>query len=38
MDAIWTALHGARPSRIKSFDKDDNYLNKPKKKLDWMTL
>jgi predicted phage terminase large subunit-like protein len=38
MDAIWTALDGAKPSRRKTFDKDDNYLNKPKKKLDWMTL
>ena len=38
MDAIWTALDGAKPSRRKSFEKDDNYLTKIKKKLDWMTL
>jgi len=38
MDAIWTALHGARPSRRKTYEKNEDYLLKPKKKLDWMTL
>ena len=38
MDAVWTALDGSKPSRVKDFDKDDDYLKKPKKKLDWMTL
>jgi phage terminase large subunit-like protein len=38
MDAIWTALEGAKPSRKKSFDKLDTNLFNNKKKLDWMTL
>ena len=38
MDAIWTALDRAKPSRIKDYDKDDDYFCKPKKRLDWMTL
>tara|TARA_B100000941_G_scaffold255494_1_gene204228 strand:+ start:31 stop:1524 length:1494 start_codon:yes stop_codon:yes gene_type:complete len=37
MDAVWTSLEGARPSRLKSLDKQDN-TNKLKKVLDWMTL
>ena len=38
MDAIWTALDGAKPSRKKEWEKvDENSLNS-KKKLDWMTL
>tara|TARA_R100000655_G_scaffold100727_2_gene145301 strand:+ start:295 stop:1788 length:1494 start_codon:yes stop_codon:yes gene_type:complete len=38
MDAIWTALYGAKPSRKKQWEKiDENTLN-AKKKLDWMTL
>ena len=38
MDAIWTALDGAKPSRKKEWEKiDENSLNQ-KKKLDWMTL
>ncbi len=37
MDAIWTSLEGARPSRLKSLDKKDKD-NKLKKVLDWMTL
>ena len=37
MDAVWTSLEGARPSRLKSLDKQDN-SNKLKKVLDWMTL
>ena len=38
MDAIWTALDRAKPSRIKDYDKDDDYFCKPKKRLDWLTL
>ena len=37
MDALWTSLEGARPSRLKSFDEDAE-PNKLKKVLDWMTL
>ena len=38
MDAIWTALDGAKPSRKKEWEKiEENSLNQ-KKKLDWMTL
>ena len=38
MDAIWTALDKAKPSRRKEWEKiDKNNLNK-KKTLDWMTL
>ena len=38
MDSIWTALVGAKPSRKKEWEKNEDYLNKPKKRLDWMTL
>ena len=38
MDSIWTALYGAKPSRRKNFNKEEDYLHKPKKRLDWMTL
>ena len=39
MDSIWTALDGAKPCRIKKFEKlsEDEWRN-PKKKLDWLTL
>lgn len=37
MDALWTSLQGARPSRLKTLDPKDNQ-NKLKKVLDWMTL
>ena len=39
MDAIWTALDGAKPCRRKEFVRisDDDWRN-PKKKLDWLTL
>ena len=39
MDAIWTALDGAKPCRRKEFEKlsEDEWRN-PKKTLDWMTL
>ena len=37
MDALWTSLEGARPSRLKSLNAEDKG-NKLKKVLDWMTL
>jgi|TARA_R110002012_G_scaffold179021_3_gene344473 predicted phage terminase large subunit-like protein len=39
MDAIWTALHGAKPCRNKEFERlsDEDWRN-PKKNLDWMTM
>ena len=38
MDAIWTALDKAKPSKRQEWEKiDENTLN-TKKKLDWMTL
>ena len=37
MDAIWTALEGARPARIRTLDPDKKD-KKTKKFLDWMTL
>ena len=38
MDAVWTALNGHKPCRLKEFD--ENAENKPltKKLLDWMTM
>jgi len=38
MDAIWTALDGAKPCRIKEFDEDKVKTKKKKKFLDWMTM
>ena len=39
MDAVWTALNGAKPCRLVDFDKlsDDDWANQ-KKTLDWMTM
>ena len=39
MDAIWTGLNGAKPCRIKEFERlsEDEWRN-PKKNLDWMTM
>ena len=39
MDAIWTALDGSKPCRIKQFKKlsEEEWRN-PKKTLDWMTM
>ena len=39
MDAIWTALDGSKPCRIKQFNKlsEEEWRN-PKKNLDWMTM
>ena len=40
MDAIWTALEGAKPCRLSEDDFDPNIIkdNKIKKILDWMTM
>ena len=39
MDAIWTALDGAKPCRKRDFEKiSDDEWRKPNKSLDWMTL
>ena len=39
MDAIWTALDGSKPCRIKQFNKlsEEEWRN-PKKNLDWMKM
>ena len=37
MDALWTSLQGARPSRLKTLNAEDKG-SKLKKVLDWMTL
>ena len=39
MDSVWTALDGAKPCRIKTFQQqsDEEWRNR-KKKLDWLTL
>ena len=39
MDAIWTALDGAKPCRKRDFERiSDDEWRKPNKSLDWMTL
>ena len=38
MDSIWTALEGAKPCRIESFDGEMTNKDQLKKKLDWMTM
>ena len=38
MDAIWTALDKAKPSRRKEWEKIDENSIRNKKTLDWMTL
>ena len=39
MDAIWTALDGAKPCRIAEFIRlSEEEWRKPQKKLDWMTM
>ena len=38
MDAIWTALEGSRPCRIKELQPIDNRIKKNKKFLDWRVL
>ena len=38
MDAIWTALDGAKPCRHKDWEKGEDTHKKPKKFLDWLTL
>jgi len=37
MDALWTSIQGARPTKLKTLDAKDK-SNKLKKVLDWMTL
>ena len=36
MDAAWTALDGAKPCRLKEFNKEKKTISK--KLLDWMTM
>ena len=38
MDSIWTALEGAKPCRIETFDAEMTNKDQLKKKLDWMTM
>ena len=38
MDAVWTALEGARPCRLKEFTPSDERIKKRNKFLDWMSL
>ena len=38
MDSIWTALEGAKPCRIETFDGEMTNKDQLKKKLDWMTM
>tara|TARA_R100001079_G_C4413012_1_gene136393 strand:- start:195 stop:935 length:741 start_codon:yes stop_codon:yes gene_type:complete len=38
MDAVWTALDGAKPCRLKEYDKKKYDKKKKKKFLDWMTM
>ena len=38
MDAVWTALEGARPCRDKTFEEESRDNSIKNKFLDWMTL
>ena len=38
MDAIWTALDGAKPCRLKEYDEEKYDTKKKKKFLDWLTM
>ena len=38
MDAIWTALDGCKPCRIKEYSEENKKTKKKKKFLDWMTM
>ena len=38
MDAVWTALDGHKPCRLKKFDEDAEEKSFSKKVLDWMTM
>ena len=38
MDAVWTALDGHKPCRVKEFDKKERKDTKRIKKLDWLTM
>lgn len=37
-DAIWTALQGAKPSRISEIKKKEKNMKKMKKVIDWLTI
>ena len=38
MDAVWTALDGHKPCRLKEYDPDKIKTGPIKKVLDWMTM
>ena len=38
MDAIWTALDGAKPCRLEEYDEKKYDKKKKKKFLDWLTM
>tara|TARA_R100001594_G_scaffold19725_1_gene38398 strand:+ start:8504 stop:9997 length:1494 start_codon:yes stop_codon:yes gene_type:complete len=38
MDAVWTALEGHKPCRMKEYDPDNSKLKKVKKVFDWLTM
>jgi hypothetical protein len=38
MDAIWTALDGCKPCRVKEYLEENKKIKKKKKFLDWMTM
>ena len=38
MDAIWTALDGHKPCRVKEFNPDDKNNTNSIKKIDWLTI
>ena len=38
MDAVWTALDGHKPCRVKNFDASDKNNTKSIKKIDWLTI
>ena len=38
MDAVWTALDGHKPCRLKSYDPENEEKSFSKKILDWMTM
>ena len=38
MDAVWTALDGAKPCRFAEYDEDKANKKKKKKFLDWLTM
>ena len=38
MDAVWTALDGVKPCRVKEYDESSYKKTIQKKLLDWMTM